>query len=63
MKQKTEFKYFGNISIGRCISPWMADISVSASKKPYRSISNQDPNLTYAVRHFFWYVNTQQLTW
>jgi len=36
MKQKTRFKNFGNIGVG----PRMADISVSASKKPYRSISN-----------------------
>jgi len=39
MKQKTRFKNFGNIGIGRYISPSKADISVSASKKPYRSIS------------------------
>jgi len=38
MKQKTRFKNFGNI--GRYISPWMANISVLASKKPYRSISS-----------------------
>jgi len=41
MKQKTIFKIFGNIGIGRYTGPWMADISVSASKKPYRSISTQ----------------------
>jgi len=41
MKQKTRFKKFGNIGIGQYIGPWMADISVSASKKPYRSISSQ----------------------
>jgi len=34
MKQKKRFKNFGNIGIG----PWMADISVSASKKPYPRI-------------------------
>jgi len=39
MKQKTRFKNFGNIGIGRYIDPWMADISVSASKKLYQSIS------------------------
>jgi len=38
MKQKTRFKNFGNIGIGRYISPWMANILVSASKKPYWSI-------------------------
>jgi len=30
MKQKTRFINFGNIGIGQYISPWMADISVSA---------------------------------
>jgi len=40
MKQKTRFKNFVNISIGRYIGPWMADILVSAWKKTYRSISN-----------------------
>jgi len=40
MKQKTRFKNFGNIGIGQYIGLWMADISVSASKKPYRSISS-----------------------
>jgi len=30
MKQKTRFKNFGNIGIGWCISPWIADISVLA---------------------------------
>jgi len=39
MKQKTRFTNFGNIGIGRYISLWMADISVSASKKPHQSIS------------------------
>jgi len=36
MEQKTRFKNFGNISIG----PWMVDVSVSASKKPYQLISS-----------------------
>jgi len=40
MKQKTKFKNLGNISIGRYISPRMADISASASKKTYWSISS-----------------------
>jgi len=39
MKQKTRFKNFGNIGIGQHIGPWMVDILVSASKKPYRLIS------------------------
>ena len=32
MKQKTRFKNFVNIGIGRYIGPWMADISVLALK-------------------------------
>ena len=47
MKQKTRFKSFGNIS---------ADISVSASKKPYRSISSvHNSNLTrkFLQLHYF----------
>jgi len=43
MKHKRTFKNFGNIGLSvSAIGPWMADISVSvsASRKPYRSISN-----------------------
>jgi len=39
MKQKTRFKNFGNIGIGS----WMANILVSTSKKPYRSIATENP--------------------
>jgi len=43
VKQKTRFKIFGNIIYQNwAISPWMDNISVSATKKPYRSISNKN---------------------
>jgi len=38
-KRFTNFVYIG---IVRYIGPWMADISVSASKKSYQSISTSD---------------------